>query len=154
MVSTRQACTDGRSSGTARSLARVYGDVVSGSSQLGFDHRTVSEIAGDPSPPLHHSRDLVMGAQTRWHLGFARSCDLYTYPTPRCFGMRGASAADGFGDPDAQLGFGYVNNHCSLNAFGEPRVQALIDAVYGCLPHLTGPTTAPAAATNPERSGP
>ena len=119
--------------GQARGVARVYGDMVAAESRVGFSRDTVGELTGPWQPPSGGSRDLVMGTDSEWHLGFGRSSSLLPYRTPRCFGVRGASGADGFADPDARLGFGFTTTRCSFNAFGEPRVQRLIEAMYRCL---------------------
>jgi hypothetical protein len=38
----------------------------------------------------------------------------------------------GFGDPDAEVGFGYVTNLWSFR-IGEPRASSLVAAVVDCL---------------------
>jgi CubicO group peptidase (beta-lactamase class C family) len=119
--------------GQARALARIYGDVVSEDSRIGIDRSTLDLLSGPVQEPSGGSLDLIWGTGTAWHLGFGRASELLGYPGEGCFGARGASGADAFADPDAQVGFAYTTNRCSLNAFGDPRVQTLVDAVYRCL---------------------
>ena len=119
--------------GQARAIARIYADLVSAESRIGIQADTLKLLLAPFHPPSGGTRDLIWGTDTAWHLGFGRSSALLNYPSERCLGVRGASGSDGFADPDRGLGFGYTCNRCSLNAFGEPRVGTLIDAVYNCL---------------------
>jgi hypothetical protein len=65
-------------------------------------------------------------------LGFWRSCPPMPLTGPSAFGHPGSGGSIAFGDPDNEVGFGYVTNLWSFR-IGEPRAQSLADAVVACL---------------------
>jgi CubicO group peptidase (beta-lactamase class C family) len=52
---------------------------------------------------------------------------------PSSFGHPGAGGSLGLADPDSGIAFGYVMNKMEMNLAGDPRVQALLDALRSCL---------------------
>lgn len=86
----------------------------------------------------HRERECVMGRTYRQALGYLLNTpgDFEVGPGENTFGLLGAGGALGFADPDAQLGFGYVENrmHAAMG-LGE-RAPRLIAAVYECLNQL------------------
>ncbi len=83
----------------------------------------------------HRERECVMGRTYRQALGFLLNTpgDFDIGPGARAFGLLGAGGALGFADPEAGLGFGYIENrmHAAMG-LGE-RAPRLIAAVYRCL---------------------
>jgi CubicO group peptidase (beta-lactamase class C family) len=112
--------------GTATSLARVYEGIVDGrllSADLLAEATRVQ--AQGPCP--------VLGEEVAIGLGFVpTSARRPLGPSPRSFGHFGTGGALGFGDPDAQIGFGYVMNHV-IPRWQSTRNRALIDALYASL---------------------
>jgi hypothetical protein len=51
---------------------------------------------------------------------------------PKSFGHPGSGGSIAFGDPDAEVGIGYVTNLWSFRV-GEPRASSLAAAVVDCL---------------------
>ena len=49
------------------------------------------------------------------------------------FGHSGAGGSLAFGDLDHQVGFGYVMNQMGNGVAGDPRANALVEAVRSCL---------------------
>jgi CubicO group peptidase (beta-lactamase class C family) len=79
---------------------------------------------------------------TRWSLGYVKSMDNRRQSPgrqdsvimgERAFGHSGFGGAIGFGDPEAQLSFGYVMNQMGQGTALNPRGQSLVDAVYRSL---------------------
>ena len=69
-------------------------------------------------------------------LGFWRACPPMPMVGPKSFGHPGSGGSVGFGDPDAEVGFGYVMNLWSYQV-GERRARNLADAVM-VVPRVTG----------------
>ena len=75
-----------------------------------------------------------MMIETRFGLGWALTADHAPYgPNPRAFGHPGAGGSLGFGDLDAEIGFGYTMNQMGNALYVDPRVSVLIDALYASL---------------------
>ena len=51
----------------------------------------------------------------------------------KSFGHAGAGWSLAFGDVDHQVGFGYVMNQMGNGVAGDPRANALVEAVRSCL---------------------
>jgi CubicO group peptidase (beta-lactamase class C family) len=118
---------------TARDLARLYGALATGGSLDGRRILTPESIARacveQASGP-----DVVLGANTRWGLGFALTQPEIPFgPNPRAFGHPGAGGSLGFADPDARVGFGYTMNQMGSDALLDGRAAALFNALYESL---------------------
>ncbi|TQV86336.1 beta-lactamase family protein [Exilibacterium tricleocarpae] len=80
--------------------------------------------------------DRVLATPLRFSLGFMLSQD-----RPDCrfgtgargFGHPGAGGCLGFGDPDRELGFGYVTNRMGQSVLMDARAVRLVQALYACL---------------------
>ena len=118
---------------TARSLARIYGAAASGGAIDGIhvlDPETIEQGIVEQS----NGPDASMMIETRFGLGWALTAPHAPYgPNPRAFGHSGAGGSLGFADLDAGIGFGYTMNQMGNALYVDPRVSALIDAVYGWL---------------------
>jgi CubicO group peptidase (beta-lactamase class C family) len=118
--------------GEVRAIAAAYACLAAGGAALGLDRETFDTITADPHVPPGGSRDMTMGVDGRWHLGFARPSPAFRFsPTPRAFGMPGLGGSFGFCDPDAGIGYAYAPNRLGLLPFDDPRERALREAVYG-----------------------
>ena len=117
----------------ARALARFYGALARGGELDGV--RVLS--------PAHIERcltieadgiDAVVGVPMRFGLGYRLTQPAAQYgPNPRTFGHTGAGGSLGFADPDAKVGFAYTMNQMGSHILLDPRVVALLDALYACM---------------------
>ncbi|MFZ4719864.1 MAG: serine hydrolase domain-containing protein [Ilumatobacteraceae bacterium] len=112
---------------TAAGLARIYRALVEPGRLLSpalLQEATSVQAAG-PCPVL--GEDIAVG------LGFVPTSERRPLGTnPHSFGHFGTGGALGFGDPDAQLGFGYVMNDV-IPRWQSTRNRTLIDALYASL---------------------
>jgi CubicO group peptidase (beta-lactamase class C family) len=78
--------------------------------------------------------DAVVGVPMRFGLGFRLTQPAARYgPNPRTFGHTGAGGSLGFADPDASVGFAYTMNQMGSHILLDPRVEALLAALYASL---------------------
>ena len=124
--------------GQVRAVARVYGALASGGTELGMDPGILRELAAPATPPPAGFRDVVLGIDVARTLGFTKPLAGSWFGTPagRAFGHDGAGGSGGFADPDVGVGFAYAPNRMRpwhLNMRGDPRKAALIDALYGVI---------------------
>ncbi|WP_207944579.1 serine hydrolase domain-containing protein [Actinomadura rubrisoli] len=122
----------------ARSLARMYAATVSevdGVRLLGpATVERAIEVQTDRTRMHGLPADLDIPANRSFYmsLGFWRACPPMPLAGPRSFGHPGSGGSIAFGDPDAEVGFGYVTNLFSFRP-GERRAFDLADAVRSCL---------------------
>lgn len=116
--------------GTARGVARVYGELAAPRPDMRFVRRdTLAEVVRVHSD----GPDAILGRPSRFGLGVQLTQpERPLGPNQGAFGHFGAGGSLGFCDPEARVGFGYV-----MNAMGprwqNPRNRGLVDAVYACL---------------------
>jgi hypothetical protein len=80
----------GGGAGSVRSIARAYGALATGGSELGRSRRTVDALVAPPVPPSEGTHDLVMQADISWSLGFMRPSHAFPFGTGlRSLGMPG-----------------------------------------------------------------
>ena len=117
----------------ARGLAKVYGALARGGAIDGvrlMGPETIERALVEQSNGI----DAILATPTRFGLGFQLNSDFSPKgPNLRSFGHTGAGGSLGFADPDAKIGFGYAMNQMQLGIAGDPRAQALIQAVYASL---------------------
>jgi CubicO group peptidase (beta-lactamase class C family) len=117
---------------TARSLARFYaalvGDVSEGGRKL-FAPATLTAARTIESD----GPDRVLVVNTRFGLGYMLHGPASPFLSPGSFGHPGRGGSLAFADPGAGIGFGYVTNGMQRNVTADPRAQALVRAVRGCL---------------------
>ena len=78
--------------------------------------------------------DAVANIPMRFGLGYRLTQPAARYgPNPRTFGHSGAGGSLGIADPDAKIGFAYVMNQMGSQPLLDPRVTALLDALYASL---------------------
>ncbi len=117
--------------GTARSLAKLYGAAATGDPALGLSADTFDALQKPARPPTKGLRDKVLHIDTTFSLGFNK-------PIPKCvfgtsdnaFGTPGAGGSFGFADPDTGIGFGYVMNKMGFHLISDPRELTLRNAVF------------------------
>jgi len=77
---------------------------------------------------------VLYGLPTRYGLGFRLTQPAAPYgPNPYTFGHTGAGGSLGFADPVAKVGFAYTMNQMGSALLIDPRVAALLDAIYGSM---------------------
>lgn len=126
--------------GTARSLARMYAAVIGevdgaegGSNDKGGIRLLRPETVARATTTTSRGPDRVLFVETHFGLGFMLPSAFCPMGGAASFGHPGAGGALGFADPDAGMAFGYVMNRMQMNLAGDPRNQALIEAVYSSL---------------------
>jgi CubicO group peptidase (beta-lactamase class C family) len=127
--------------GTARSLARLYGDVAHGSPALGLTPELSAALAAPPRMPSGGSRDKVLGVASAYSLGFSKPLGKFGYGSSgTAFGTPGLGGSFGLADPDTGVGFGYVMNRLGFHLYNDPRElslrQALFRDVLGTRPQI------------------
>ncbi len=120
--------------GTARSMARLYGDLATGGEALDLDKAVFAELIAPPVPPSGDRTDVVIGIETAYAMGYSKPSPDFRFGTSdAAFGTPGAGGSFGFADPDMDLGFAYTPNRLGLHLKDDPREVALRDAVYECI---------------------
>ena len=112
--------------GNANALARMYAaciGTVDGVRLL--DDTTIAAAA----VPHSVGRDVVLGKNTSFGLGYMVGESLPPQCGPGAFGHPGAGGSLAFADPGAGLGFGYVTNRM-LPDDRDPRAGNLVGATY------------------------
>ena len=133
----------GNGIGTARAMARLYGDLATGGEALDLDEAVFAELIAPPVPPSGDRTDVVIGIETAYAMGYSKPSPDFRFGTSdAAFGTPGAGGSFGFADPDAELGFAYTPNRLGLYLKDDPREVALRDAVYDCI-EQPGSKTAP-----------
>jgi CubicO group peptidase (beta-lactamase class C family) len=117
----------------ARGISRIYGALARGGEVDGIRVMPQKEIA-NCHIEQSNGPDLVLQIPTRFSLGYMMSLPgAMLGPNPHSFGHPGAGGSLGFADPDTKIGFGYAMNQMGGGILIDPRVKALIDAVYASL---------------------
>lgn len=116
----------------AHAVARIYSALACGGAVDGvrlLQPETIDVAIAEASA----GEDFILRRPSRFGLGFQLTQPERSLGTsPRSFGHFGAGGSLGFADPDARLAFGYTMNHGGPR-WQNPRVRALIDAVYASL---------------------
>ena len=117
--------------GTARSVAKLYGSVATGGSELGITTPTFDALTKPAMPPTDGSRDKTLHIDTAWSLGFAKpSPKLVFGSSEKAFGHTGIGGSFGFADPDTGIGFAYAMNRLGFHMWSDPRELALRQALF------------------------
>jgi len=117
--------------GTARSVAKLYGSVATGGSDLGMAASTLDALAKPAVPPANGLRDKVLHIDTVFSLGFMKPFPKFIFGSSgKAFGTPGAGGSFGFGDPDTGIGFGYVTNRMGFHLLSDPRELALRQVLF------------------------
>ena len=121
----------GNGTGTARSVAKLYGSAATGDAELGLSAGVRDALAGAAVPPTGRLRDKVLQVPTSYSLGFGKPTSTFVFgSSDRAFGWPGAGGSFGFADPDTGIGFGYVMNRMCMHLFSDPRELSLRQALF------------------------
>jgi CubicO group peptidase (beta-lactamase class C family) len=114
----------------AQSLSRIYAACIG---EIDGVRLLSPEIVQRASATLTSGSDRCLMAETTFGLGFMTSGPFSPMLGPTSFGHAGAGGSLGFADPESGVAFGYVMNKMEMNLAGDPRVEALLDALRSCL---------------------
>jgi CubicO group peptidase (beta-lactamase class C family) len=117
--------------GTARSVAKAYGCVATGGSDLGLAAGTLDALIQPATPPAHGMRDKVLHVDTVFSLGYIKPFPKFVFgSSSKAFGTPGLGGSFGFADPDTGIGFAYVTNRLGFHLWSDPRELALRQALF------------------------
>ncbi|MCP4121107.1 MAG: beta-lactamase family protein [Bacteroidetes bacterium] len=120
--------------GTARAMAKIYGEFANGCPNLDYSPQTIKELEAYHSNPNDGLKDMVLKVNLIYSLGLEKPSSFFNFGSDqRAFGHQGAGGSAGFADPAKRVGFAYVMNKMGTNIANDPREKALRDAVYDCL---------------------
>jgi CubicO group peptidase (beta-lactamase class C family) len=129
----------GNGTGSARSLAKLYGDAAIGGTQLGLTTDVFDALKAPAVPPTKGVRDFLGQADTLYSLGFNKPTSKWVFgSSDTAFGTPGAGGSFAFADPDTGVGFAYVMNRMGLYPFSDPRELGLRQALFH---HVLGSRT-------------
>lgn len=118
--------------GEVRAVARLYGEAARGGAGLGLTSSTLEELTRPASPPRDGLRDLVLGVDSVFSLGYLKPFPRFRFGGSRnlAFGTPGAGGSFGFADPQTSIGFAYAMNRMGFHLWDDPREVSLRDALY------------------------
>ena len=117
--------------GTSRAVAKLYGSVAIGGSELGMTAKTLDALMRPATPPTDGLRDKILHIDTVFSLGFVKPFPTWIFgSSEKAFGMAGAGGSFGFADPDTGAGFAYVMNRMGFHPWSDPRELALRQALF------------------------
>jgi CubicO group peptidase (beta-lactamase class C family) len=117
----------------ARALSRFYASLACGGELDGVRILSADQIERCRTIESD-GIDAVLSVPMRFGLGYRLTQPAAKYgPNPHSFGHTGAGGSLGFADPDAGLGFAYTMNQMGTQLLLDPRVAALLDALYAAL---------------------
>jgi CubicO group peptidase (beta-lactamase class C family) len=117
--------------GTARSIAKLYGGAATDGSEIGLTLNTLDALKKPALPPTNGVRDKVLHVDTSFSLGFGKPASLSIFgSSDNAFGTPGAGGSFGFADPDTGIGYGYVMNRLGFHLASDPRELALRHVLF------------------------
>ncbi len=123
--------------GEARAMAKAYGCLATGGSELGLDRATLADLQAPARSPRDGSIDLVLKEPVSFSLGFDKPIAPFVFGSSgRAFGTPGAGGGFAFADPDRGVGYAYTPNRLGYFIYNDPRDLALQRAVDLCLRRL------------------
>lgn len=114
---------------TARGLAQAYEAFVRSDGPLALRQETITQLATPAVPPAHGFHDECLHGPVQFSLGFMKSSAGFAFGSLSAFGAPGAGGAMGFADPSRELAYGYVTSQMGTHLSGDPRDEALRDAL-------------------------
>ncbi|MBB1242409.1 beta-lactamase family protein [Streptomyces durbertensis] len=115
---------------TARALARFYAALIGEVDGVRlYVPATLTAARSEESA----GPDRVLVVSTRFGLGYMLHSPASPMLGPGSFGHPGRGGSLAFADPEAGVGFGYVTSGLQKSVTSDPRAQALVRAVRGCL---------------------
>lgn len=120
--------------GTARSLAKIYGNLACGGETNGVRILESKTIEAATREQVQGPDATLGGLEIRYGLGFMLKNQTIPFsPSERSFGHPGAGGSIGMADPDARVGFGYVMNKMKSSLTGGATGFSVIEAFYDAL---------------------
>jgi CubicO group peptidase (beta-lactamase class C family) len=117
--------------GTARSIAKLYGSAAIGGSGIGLTPNTFDALKKPAAPPTNGLRDKVLHVDTTFSLGFGKPAALCVFgSSDNAFGTPGLGGSFGFADPDTGIGYAYVMNRLGFHMVSDPRELALRQVLF------------------------
>jgi CubicO group peptidase (beta-lactamase class C family) len=117
--------------GTAQSLAKLYGSAATGGSEIGLSPAILDALKKPAVPPTNGLRDKVLHIESIFSLGFCKPVPICVFGSSgNAFGTPGAGGSFGFADPDTGIGYGYVMNKMGFHLVSDPREVALRNALF------------------------
>jgi len=117
--------------GTAQSLAKLYGSAATGGSEIGLSPAILDALEKPAVPPTNGLRDKVLHIESIFSLGFCKPVPICVFGSSgNAFGTPGAGGSFGFADPDTGIGYGYVMNKMGFHLVSDPREVALRNALF------------------------
>jgi CubicO group peptidase (beta-lactamase class C family) len=120
--------------GTARGIARAYGEFAAGGQALKLRAETLAALAAPAAPSRNGYYDDFMQADVHFSLGFMKSFPGWPFGSPAAFGAPGAGGSLGYADPRTGIGYGYVTSRMGTCITGDPRDVALRRALDAIVP--------------------
>jgi CubicO group peptidase (beta-lactamase class C family) len=121
--------------GTARGIARAYGEFANGGPVLGLGQHTLDLLAAAAIPSRSGTfYDDFFRGDVRFSLGFMKPGAVLRFGTDaRSYGAPGAGGSFGFADPAVGVGYAYVTSQMGATLTGDPRDLALRDALSAAI---------------------
>jgi CubicO group peptidase (beta-lactamase class C family) len=121
--------------GSARALARAYGEFALGGPALGLRPQTLQALMAPAVPPARGFFDeCLLAHDVRYALGFTKPSRFWSFGSEGAFGALGAGGSCGFADPANGVAYAYVTSRMGTALRGDPRDLALRAALYAALP--------------------
>ena len=113
--------------GEVRAIAKVYGALATGGSDLGLVRSTRDELEAVVTP----SFDQIFRLDSAFTMGFMKPFPILPFgSSPKSYGHTGLGGSFGFADPDMGVGYAYAMNRGGYSLPTDPREIALRSAVY------------------------
>jgi CubicO group peptidase (beta-lactamase class C family) len=117
--------------GQVRAMARVYGALATGGSELGLTPATMRLLEEPGTDPSGSLDDLVVRMDTRFSLGYLKPFPGFRFgSSDRAYGTPGGGGSLGFVDPDVGVGYAYAMNRLGFHNPIDPRELAVRAAFY------------------------
>jgi CubicO group peptidase (beta-lactamase class C family) len=121
----------GNGTGTAESIAKLYGTAATGGSEIGLTPSTLEDLKRPATAPSKGLRDKVLHVDSVFSLGFCKPMPLCVFgSSENAFGTAGTGGSFGFADPDTGIGYGYVMNKLGFHLVSDPRELSLRQALF------------------------
>jgi CubicO group peptidase (beta-lactamase class C family) len=117
--------------GSARAVAKLYGSVATGGSELGITAPTLDALITPATPPTDGLRCKIFHIDMLFSLGFTKPFPKFVFgSSEKAFGTPGTGGSFGFADPDTGIGFAYVMNKMGFHPWSDPRELALRQSLF------------------------
>ena len=117
--------------GTARSVAKLYGSAATGGTDIGLSPTIFEALAKPAISPTNGLRDKVLQADTAFSLGFWKPYPKFVFGSSEdAFGTSGLGGSFAFADPETGTGFAYAMNRLGFHFLNDPRELALRQTLF------------------------